>query len=64
MSTTFYPRLSEARHLLPLLRSHLIATASRYPLPVGLVDLLPIVEDDANQCRQNLHRCLTAIVSS
>ena len=45
MSIAFCPRLSEARHLLPLLRSHLIATASRYPLPIGLVDLLPIVED-------------------
>jgi hypothetical protein len=42
----FYPRLSEARHLLPLLRSHLVATASRYPLPAGLMlELLPIVED-------------------
>lgn len=43
---SFCPRLSEASHLLPLLRSHLIAAASRYPLPVGLtIDLLPIVED-------------------
>ena len=42
----FYPRLSEARHLLPLLRSHLVAAASRYPLPAGLMlELLPIVED-------------------
>jgi hypothetical protein len=41
-----YPRLSEARDLLPLLRSHLIAAASRYPLPAGLaLELLPIVED-------------------
>jgi hypothetical protein len=46
MSRSFCPRLSEAQHLLPLLRSHLIAAASRYPLPVGLtIDLLPIVED-------------------
>ena len=46
MSTTFCPRLSEARHLLPLLRSHLIAAASRYPLATGMaLDLLPIVED-------------------
>jgi hypothetical protein len=46
MSRSFCPRLSEARHLLPLLRSHLIAAASRYPLPTGLaLDLLPIVED-------------------
>jgi len=42
----FYPRLSEARHLLPLLRSHLIAAASRYPISTGLAfELLPIVED-------------------
>ena len=46
MSRSFSPRLSEAQHLLPLLRSHLIAAAPRYPLPVGLaIDLLPIVED-------------------
>jgi hypothetical protein len=43
---TFCPRLSEARHLLPLFRSHLIAAASHHPLAEGLVlDLLPIVED-------------------
>ena len=46
MSRSFCPRLSEARHLLPLLRSHLIAAASRTPLAAGLaLDLLPIVED-------------------
>ena len=46
MSRSFYPRLSEARHLLPLLRNHLIAAASRYPLASGMaLDLLPIVED-------------------
>jgi|GEM_PF-695021 len=46
VSRTFCPRLSEARHLLPLLRSHLIAAASRHPLAAGLaLDLLPIVED-------------------
>jgi hypothetical protein len=46
MSISYSPRLSEARHLLPLLRSHLIAAASRYPLSSGLsLDLLPIVED-------------------
>src|SRR5437867_2684651 len=46
MSKCFYPRLSEAKHFLPLLRGHFIAAASRYPLPVGLsLDLLPIVED-------------------
>jgi hypothetical protein len=46
VSGSFCPRLSEARHLLPLLRSHLIAAAAHYPLPVGLtIDLFPIVED-------------------
>ena len=46
MSGSFCPRLSEAQHLLPLLRSHLVAAASGYPLPTGLaLDLLPIVED-------------------
>jgi len=46
MPRSFCPRLSEAQHLLPLLRSHFIAAASRYPLPAGLaLDLLPIVED-------------------
>lgn len=46
MSRSFCPRLSEARHFLPLLRSHLIAAASRYPLPNGLaLELLPIIED-------------------
>jgi hypothetical protein len=46
VSRTFCPRLAEARHLLPLLRSHLIASALRHPLAAGLViDLLPIVED-------------------
>ena len=46
MPRSFCPTLSEARHLLPLLRSHLMAAAFRYPLPAGLaLDLLPIVED-------------------
>ena len=46
MFRSFCPRLSEARQLLPLLRSHLIAAASRYPLATGMaLDLLPIVED-------------------
>ena len=46
MSRSFCPRLSEAQHLLPLLRSHLVAAAPHYPLSVGLaLDLLPIVED-------------------
>jgi len=46
VSRSYWPRLSEARHLLPLLRGHVSAVASRYPLPDGLaLDLLPIVED-------------------
>ena len=46
MSRPFCPRISEAKHLLPELRSHLIAAASRYPLPTGLqVEMVPIVED-------------------
>jgi len=46
MSRSFFPRLSEARHLMPLLRSHLLAAAVRCPLPTGLkIDLTPIVED-------------------
>ena len=40
------PRLSEAKHFLPLLRRHLVEGAGAYPLPAGLsLDLLPIVED-------------------
>jgi hypothetical protein len=46
MPVSYCPTLSEAQHLLPLLRSHLVAAAFRYPLPAGLaLDLLPIVED-------------------
>lgn len=46
MQSSFWPRLSEARHFLPLLRSHLVASAAAFPLSAGLaLDLLPIVED-------------------
>ena len=46
MPQLFCPRLYEAMHFLPLLRMHVVAAASRYPLPAGLaLDLLPIVED-------------------
>jgi hypothetical protein len=46
LSKSLCPRLSEARHLLPILRSHLIAAASSYPLPIGMVvELLPIVDN-------------------
>ena len=40
----FCPRLSEATHLLPLIRGHLVAAASECPLGTEL-DLVPIAED-------------------
>jgi len=43
-NASFCPRLSEARHLLPLIRGHLIAAAARHPLATDL-ELVPIVED-------------------
>jgi hypothetical protein len=46
MSICFCPRLSQATNLLPDLRAHLIAAASRHLLPEGFsFDLLPIVDD-------------------
>jgi len=40
------PRLSAAKHLLPLLRSHLVAAAAHHSLPGAVaLDLLPIVDD-------------------
>jgi hypothetical protein len=46
MSISFCPRLSLAANLLPRLRAHLIAAASRHLLPDGFsFDLLPIVDD-------------------
>jgi len=46
MPSAFCPRLSEARHLLSLIRGYIVAAASRYPLPTGMgLNLLPIVED-------------------
>lgn len=46
MSACFSPRLSQATNLLPLLRAHLAAAASRHPLPEGFsLELLPIVDD-------------------
>jgi hypothetical protein len=46
MSESYCPRLSEARDLLPLLRAHLAAAASRHALPGAVsLDLLPIVDD-------------------
>jgi len=41
---SFYPRLSEATQLLPLIRRHLFAVASRRPLATAL-QLVPIVEE-------------------
>jgi hypothetical protein len=46
MPSSYCPRLSEAKTLLPLLRAELIAAAPRYSLPNNIsLDLLPIVED-------------------
>jgi hypothetical protein len=46
MQSSYCPRLSEAKTLLPLLRAQLIAAAPRYSLPNNIsLDLLPIVED-------------------
>jgi hypothetical protein len=46
MPMSFYPRLSQAAQLLPVLREHLADAAAHVSLPTGLViDLLPIVEN-------------------
>jgi hypothetical protein len=46
MAEAFYPRLSEARDLFPLLRAHLAAAAPHHSLAANLsVALWPIVED-------------------
>ena len=46
MQTPFWPRLSDAKTLLPDLRAHLAGAAPRYSLPGNIsIDLLPIVED-------------------
>lgn len=46
MQSSYCPRLSEAKTLLPLLRAQLIAAAPRYSLPNNIsLHLLPIVED-------------------
>ena len=46
MSDSYCPRLSEAKHLLPLLRSHLATAAARHSLPgVVSLELFPIVDD-------------------
>ena len=64
MSESFCPRLSEAKILLPLLRTHLVAAASGHPHPgARSLDLLPIVEDGLFGYELVLHRemriCLT-----
>jgi hypothetical protein len=46
MNNGYFPKLSEARHLLPLVRMYVVAAAARYPLPCDLaLDLQPIVEE-------------------
>ena len=46
MAGSLYPRLSQAKDLLPKIRAHLIDAASRHSLPAGFsLDLVPIVED-------------------
>ena len=46
MAGSLYPRLSQAKHLLPTIRAHLVDAAARHSLPAGFsLDLVPIVED-------------------
>ena len=46
MPAPSWPRLSDAKTLLPHLRAHLAGAAPRYSLPVNIaIDLLPIAED-------------------
>jgi hypothetical protein len=46
LSKSYCPRLSEARHLLPLVRGHLMTARARFPLATGMkIELLPIVDD-------------------
>jgi hypothetical protein len=47
MPSFFRPRISQAKDLFPIIRTHLAAAAALHSLPAGLsFDLLPIVEDD------------------
>ena len=47
MPSFFRPRISQAKDLFPIVRSHLAAAAAVHSIPAGLsLDLLPIVEDD------------------
>lgn len=46
MPITSWPRISQARDLLPLVRAHLVAAAAHSSLPAGVsLELMPIVED-------------------
>ncbi len=46
MASFFRPRISQAKDLFPIIRSHLAAAAAVHSLPAGLsLNLLPIVED-------------------
>ena len=46
MPVASWPRLSQAKDLLPIIRGHLVAAAPHHTLPAGLsLELLPIVED-------------------
>jgi hypothetical protein len=46
MSDTFRPRLSEAKHMLPLLRKAIVDASKFHPLLMGLsIELVPIVEE-------------------
>ncbi len=46
MPVASWPRLSQAKDLLPVIRGHLVSAAPHHSLPAGLsLDLLPIIED-------------------
>ena len=46
MTDAFRPRLSEAKHILPLLRERIVDMSMARPLPKGLsIELVPIVEE-------------------
>lgn len=46
MPVASWPRISQAKDLLQIIRGHLVAAAAHHSLPPGLsLDLLPIVED-------------------
>ena len=46
MPVASWPRISQAKDLLQIIRGHLLAAAPHHSLPAGLsLDLLPIVED-------------------